>query len=334
VARPSGVLVAVAVAVVVATLPGAARAGQSRVTDARYAVGLRVLELEDRSRATPADPKGQTPVAASRTRALPTDVYYPAAGAPADPESRVAVPDAPAADGRFPLILFSHGSPGDPVGYASLLERWAAEGYVVVAPTYPVSSSSGPTKVTARDQREQVRDARFVLDRVLALDRRPVARGGLDGLLRRKRIAAAGHSMGGLTTLALVSDCCRDRRVKAAVVLAGVAENGDGGPGIRDPAGPILFAHATLDFAVPYRESERTFAAAGRPKYLLEIRFPIGGVLAHLIPFASGLGQISTSVAGVVDDFLAGYLRRDRAARAEIPAVARSDRFLKLRFRD
>jgi dienelactone hydrolase len=321
-----------ACAVAVATLPAAARAGQSRVTEARYAVGLRVLDLADSSRGTPADPEGQTPVAAAETRALPTSVYYPAIGTPtADPEGRVVVQDAPAAEGRFPVILFSHGSPGEPDSYALLLERWAAEGYVVLAPTYPVSSISGPTKVGYRDQPDQVRDARFVLDRALALDRVGLADGGLDGLLDRKRIAVAGHSLGGLTTLALVSDCCRDRRVKAAVVLAGVAENDDG-PVVRHPAGPILFAHSTLDFAVPYKHSERTYRDAGRPKYLLEIRFPIAGVLGHLAPFAAGFGKLSTAIAGVVDDFLAGYLKRDRAARSEIPGVARSDRYLRLRF--
>jgi dienelactone hydrolase len=333
VARRLAVLVASVVAPVLVVLPTGARAGQSRVTDARYGVGLRVLDLVDRSRDTPADPRGQTPVAASRTRALPTLIYYPAVGAPAaEPQDPVAVADARAAKGRFPVILFSHGSPGSPEAYAAMLERWAAEGYVVVTPTYPVSSTSGPTEVGYRDQRDQVRDARYVLDRVLALNRVPVRKGGFDGHLDPKRVAVAGHSMGGLTTLALVSDCCRDRRVKAAVVLAGVAENEDGGPVIRDPSGPILFAHSTLDFAVRYRESKRAFAAASRPKYLLEIRFPIGGVLAHLLPVTPGLGQVSTTVAAVVDDFLAGYLRRDRAARSEIPAVARSDRYVRLRF--
>ena len=140
---------------------------------------------------------------------------------------------------------------GRPTTTRATLERWAAEGYAVVAPTYPATSRAGITEATVRDQRDQVRDARFVLDHVLALDSTPVTEGGLGGLLDRRRIAAAGHSMGGLTSLALVSRCCRDRRVKAAVVLAGVSEN-QHGPRIRRPTGPIFFAHATYDIAVPF----------------------------------------------------------------------------------
>jgi fermentation-respiration switch protein FrsA (DUF1100 family) len=193
-----------------------------------------------------------------------------------------------------------------------------------------VSSLSGPDDVGNRDQRDQVRDARFVLDRVLHLDRRRVRDGGFGGLLDRRHIGVAGHSQGGYTTLALVSDCCRDPRVDAALVLAGVTEV-DGGPRLRNPSGPILFAHATLDLAVLFRESERAYARAGRPKYLLEIRLPVGGVVGHVLPFFTGAGRVSDAVAGTLDDFLAGYVRGDRSARREIPVAARASDDLHLR---
>jgi dienelactone hydrolase len=299
---------------------------------ARYGVGTRVLALEDTSRRTPADPKGQRRVRAATSRALPTTIYYPTAGSPSGdpftggaPAAAGAVP----APGRFPVILFSHGSPGTPLDYHWMLERWASEGYVVVAPTYPVSSRSGPDKVSLADQREQVRDARFVLDRLLALARGPSAAGGLGGAIDPRHVAAVGHSLGGFTALALVSDCCRDRRVDAAVVLAGVAVNA-GGPALRHPAGPILFAHAPLDIAVPYEHSRFSFRHAGRPKYLLEVDLPIGGVASHVLPFVPAGGAVATGVAHVVDDFLARYLGRDRSAGARIAADARAGRFLRL----
>jgi dienelactone hydrolase len=325
-------LVAVVVcAVALATVPTGVHAGQPRATEARYAVGVRTFDLEDTSRPTPADAEGQTPVTASDTRKLPTSVYYPAIGAPtAHPETSIAVPDAPAADGSFPVILFSHGAPGTPGDYVSILERWAAEGYVVVAPTYPVSSIAGPTSVAYADQREQAEDARFVLDRVLELNDVEVADGGLGGLLDPKHVAAAGHSMGGFTTTALVSDCCRDRRIRAALVLAGVSRGG-AAPELRHASGPILFAHATLDLAVPFEQSQRVYARAGRPKYLLEIRLLAGGVIGHVLPYLPAGGTLATAVTGVLDDFLAGYLQGDRAARRELAVAARSHRDLRLR---
>ena len=332
-----GVVAALAATVVV----GASAAAQSAplpspaptadATQPRYAVGVRVIPLVDRSRSTPADRDATVPAKGAPTRALPTTIYYPAQGPPVAPPtdgSDVAQADAPPAPGRFPVIFFSHGSPGSPHDYAGTLERWAAEGYAVVAPTYPVTTRAGITKVVLADQRNQVRDARFVLDHVLALDRTPVADGGLGGLLDRHRIAAAGHSMGGLTTLALVSDCCRDRRIKAAVVLAGVSEN-PGGPKIRHPSGPIFFAHAPYDVAVPFQECRHAYRAASMPKYLLQVRFPVAGVVAHLLPFFPGFGDTWVDVGHVVDQFLAGYLAGDRSARSGIAAAARA-RFLHL----
>jgi dienelactone hydrolase len=317
----------VATALSAATLTPVARAEKPSAIEPRYAVGLRVLPIEDTSRSTPADPEGVlAPVAAAPTRKLPTSVYYPAVGkAGAD-----VVPDARPAKGRFPVILFSHGAPGTPEDYRQLLERWAAEGYVVVAPTYPVTTTGGPTDAGYADQRDQVRDARFVLDRVLALDRKSVAQGGLGGILDRKHIGAAGHSMGGLTTLALVSACCRDRRIDAAVVLAGVART-EHGPDVSRPAGPILLTHALRDIAVPFQWSQLEYQEASQPKYFLQILLPVGGVLAHMTPFLPGLGPTSAAVARVTDDFLAAYLRGDEGARDDIRPAARSSQYLRLR---
>jgi dienelactone hydrolase len=329
-----------ALAVAAAVVPAASAAagdGDEIYTD--HAVGVRVLELEDSTRATPADPEGQRgPVAASPVRSLPTTVFYPAAGdvpedstdqggrtAPTEP-----APDAEPARGRFPVILFSHGAPGSPHDYRWTLVHWASQGYVVVAPQYPVTSTSGPTDVAWTDARDQVRDARYVLTEVLALDRTPWEKGGLGGRLARRHVAAAGHSMGGLTTLAQVSECCGDRRIDAALVLAGVSE-GDAGPRIVRPRGPILFAHATLDPAVPFTSSEGAYRRASAPKYLLEIRLPIGGVLGHLAPLALGFGDVSRDVSAVIDDFLAASLNDDSAAAERLEAERKPGRYLHLR---
>jgi dienelactone hydrolase len=295
----------------------------------RYPVGVRVLPLTDASRATPADAEGS--VAPSSSRRLPTAVFYPAPGAVPATATTVngvvdrtiaATIDAPLARGHFPVILFSGGAPGTALDYAPLLASWATLGYVVVAPQFPVSSISGPTPAAWSDQPEQVHDARFVLDRVLALDRRSVHAGGFGDRLDRRHIAAAGHSMGGLTTLALVSSCCRDPRISAAIVLAGVSQP-VAGPALEHIRGPLLVAHSSADPAVPFAQGEAAYLAAGTPKYLLEIDYPLVGGASHLLTYFPGT-PFADGVAAVFADFLAGYLRGDGRAVGRLAADAHS----------
>ena len=323
---------AFAAALLVDAVPTAARAHPTG-TRARswHPVGVRVVALEDPTRATPADPEGRFP--ASPIRRLPTTVFYPAAlGIPGTTSTTAlafgddgpaALPDARAAAGRYPVILFSGGAPGTPADYGPLLATWAKLGYVVVAPEFPVSSITGPTPVAWKDQPDQVRDARFVLHRMLALDRTPVSAGGFAGLLDRRHIAAAGHSMGGLTTLALISRCCREPRIAAALVLAGVSDP-LAGPALHGITGPVLFAHDRWDIAVPFGQGQRAFAAAQPPKYLLEVDYPLAGVASHLLPYFPGT-PFATGVAAVFADFLAGYLHNDGRALGRLGADARSE---------
>lgn len=105
---------------------------------ATYAVGMRSYTFVDRSRPTSAN--GSFPGAPSRT--LPTLLLYPAVGDPNGP----AVTDArPIQSGHgFPLIVFSHGFTASGPAYEFLLERFIREGYVVDAPTFPLSSAGAP----------------------------------------------------------------------------------------------------------------------------------------------------------------------------------------------
>ena len=81
---------------------------------------VRVVELDlvDTSRATPTIGRfGGAP-----QRDLPTTVYLPA--------GEVAAP----------LILLAHGFNGHPRKFTTLAGHWAAAGYVVAVPRFPVSS--------------------------------------------------------------------------------------------------------------------------------------------------------------------------------------------------
>jgi len=210
----------------------------------RYAVGTRTLTFEDTSRSTSANGEfGGAP-----TRTLPTEFWYPAEGAPGGAATADATPDQ--GDGPYPLVLFAHGYDVTPDFYTPLLERWAAAGYVVAAPVFPILSGSdgGASHV---DYEKTFGDASFVITQVLGLS------GGepLAGMVDPDRIAAAGHSDGEVVSFGVgFLECCRDPRVRSVISMAGDLSNANN-PHVRDTGTPILHVMETNDEYDPYPHS-------------------------------------------------------------------------------
>jgi dienelactone hydrolase len=274
------------------------------------AVGVRTMTFVDRSRSTPADlVAGITPASERR---LPTTIYYPARGEPAaDGE---ATRGARPRGGRYPIVLFAGGAPGVPADYAPLLQDWAAAGYVVVAPAFPVSSFAGPDDVAYADLPHQSGDVRFVLRRVLELDGDKAGLPSLDA----RRIAVAGHSLGGQTALSLVAKCCRESRVDVALVLAGVTDASDGPP-LKKLRGPVLFVHARNDRAVPYEPTLDTCTTVAGWRRMLTVE-DVRGIRAHSGPYV-GDDNDAAIVRTAMVDFLDGALRGDDGARRRLRRV-------------
>ena len=153
---------------------------------------------------------------------------------------------APAA-GRFPVVLFSHGLGGRPADYERLLAGWAAAGFVVAAPAYP-HTSRGAADYNVLDVLNQPADASYVLTQVLALNGR--AGDPLRGQLATDRVAAAGHSAGGMTTVGLFTTA-RDERLDAGIVFAGSALGV--GTAFAGATAPQLFVHGERDDVVVVR---------------------------------------------------------------------------------
>ena len=142
--------------------PATPAAANATAIGRTYAVGTRTLTFVDSSRTT--SPNGS--FGGAPTRTLPTEVWYPADGASGGAPTADAPPDA--THGPYPLVLFAHGYAVTPDFYAPLLERWAAEGYVVAAPVFPILSGSdgGASHV---DYEKTFGDASFVITQVLGL---------------------------------------------------------------------------------------------------------------------------------------------------------------------
>ena len=231
-------------------------------------------------------------------RDLPVIVRYPAAGAAGGLDVAGASPRA----GPFPLVVFSQGFDISPEAYAGLLNAWAAAGYVVADPAYPYTSPGAPGGVIRTDIVHHPADLRYVITTLLADSARP---GGiLTNLIAPSRIGVIGQSDGGDVSLAAVANtCCRDVRIRAAVILSGAELSWFGGSYFTGPSVPLLVVQGTNDQVMnPVTCSVQLYNQAPEPKYYLSM---IGQT--HLSAYVPP-GPARNEVARVTIDFLNAYL--------------------------
>jgi len=274
----------------VAQTPAAAKPPAKPAPGKPFAVGVRTVSAERDG------------------RKLRSTVWYPAAGKPGGPARR----GAKVASGEFPVVVFSHGLNGTPLDYRRLLTRWAAAGFVVVGPAYP-HTARGTSEFNLLDVVNQPADASQVLTAVLALN--SAAGDPLRDHLDADRVAAAGHSAGGITTVGLFT-IGRDDRFDAGVVLAG---SGLGvGTRFAGPAAPLLFVHGTDDPLVSLASGKEAFEKSPWPKAFLTL--PGGD---HARPYLDPDTPAWDVVAETTTDFLRWSLYGDTAARKRLGTDAR-----------
>ncbi|MEO3778097.1 chlorophyllase [Micromonospora sp. B11E3] len=238
-------------------------------------------------------------------RPLPVTVWYPARGAAGGAAERSAAPAA----GRFPVVMFSHGLGGRPDDYATLLTRWAAAGFVVAAPAFPHTARG--TDGNVLDVLNQPADVSYALTKVLALD--ATAGDPLRGRLATDRVAAAGHSAGGVTTIGLFT-AGRDDRLDAGVVFAGTALGV--GTAFAGAAAPQLFVHGEADEVVAYAAGRAAYDKVPWPKAMLSL--PKGDHGRALLTDGAALRVVSDTTV----EFLRWTLCGDAAARRRLPTDA------------
>jgi dienelactone hydrolase len=245
-------------------------------TDVEVEVVTRTETFVDTSRAT--DPPNTAP-----ERTLVTTLRYPDGGGP------------------YPLVVLAHGANGHPRKFVQLTTAWAQAGYVVAAPAFPNSNDEAPGGTTVGDYVHQPGDVSFVVDEVLRLsDRRD------DALFDRvdgDRIGVAGLSMGGATTYGVTfHSCCRDDRIDAAVVMAGILAPFS--PGEYDLSGvPLLILHGDADPVLNVGLDADAYAQVSAPKIFVTIH---GG--GHFQPFEDVVDPADAMVEAVTTDFWDVYL--------------------------
>lgn len=273
--------------------------GGASAPDGTFAYDEATVTLVDASRPTAAN--GAAP--GSDTRTLRTSLYLPRT------------------ERRLPLIVFSHGLGALGRIYAVILQAWAAEGYVVAAPDFPLSRATAPGGPAYADYVNQPADVSFIIDELLRLDAEPGS--PLFGRIDGERIGVAGQSLGGLTTFGLTLDTAgRDPRIDAAIPLAGLLAPFPGG--VYDGAGapPMLIIHGDADETVDYQDARDAFALLGPPRALLT---HLGG--GHILPYVgSGDRPAQLATIDAATAFFDLFLKRERGARERLLAVGERDR--------
>lgn len=179
-----------------------------------YAVGVRQIDLTnpDQIDILSIDPAAAKPDELPRyDRPLPVEVWYPAAAdatgdttlkvflrdakTEVDIEGRAMRDAAPATEGApFPLVLISHGYPGNRFLLSHLAENLASKGYVVASidhtdSTYRTQAAFGSTLVN------RSLDQLFTLDEMARLSQEEGS--FLKGLVNTDNAGLVGYSMGG-----------------------------------------------------------------------------------------------------------------------------------------
>ena len=242
------------------------------------------------------------------------------------------------ADGKWPLMVMSHGLAGSPLGddYVQVASRLAAEGYVVFAPFHADARYS-------RIHIDDVNDAFYVLTKYAEIAEmesiRPLGlTQGLDYILSKPeyanrvdqdRIVGFGASLGGMAMMLAQGAkitaswggaervIVRDNRYKAVVGYVPYSGQsflsafGDSNSGVRSVRVPYLGIGGTADVVAPISRTSQMIEALGGSKYFVTIEGMPHGFRVQDAP----------EIFGWTFMFLNAQLSRDQADRVAFNAI-------------
>jgi dienelactone hydrolase len=247
----------------------------------------------DTSRPTPAG--AETPARSDRT--LVTRIAHPTSGGP------------------YPLVVLAHGLTGHPDEYTDTVPLWAADGFVVASPRFPLTNRETPgAGNNIADFPHQPGDVSFVIDEVLAANDDPDS--PLHGLVDPEAIGVVGHSLGGATSWAVSFDSAvRDDRIDSTVIFSGLTLDIEGGGRELDSGLPLLVLHGDRD--IPLDADLAAYEQAVAPKWFVTL---LGG--EHVPPYTDAESPYDDLVNRTVLDFWHGTLDGDAEALERVTADA------------
>ncbi len=191
---------------------------------------------------------------------FPVLVLYPTAvpSAPTafGPYTLDVSPDAPVAEGQFPLVVVSHGNGGSHLIYREVSTHLVKNGYVVASLEHPGNNrNNNELAGTYKNLVNRPRHVRLTIDAVSS-------DGQLRGSVQPNNVAIIGHSMGGYTALAVAGgtpwsedrqrvEVVPDPRVRALVLFAPATPWYQPEDSLRNVTAPILMLIAEHDPYTP-----------------------------------------------------------------------------------
>jgi predicted dienelactone hydrolase len=244
-------------------------------------------------------------------------------------------PDAPVADGRFPLVVVSHGNGGSHLLYRTITIHLTRHGYVVAHLEHPGNNrNDNSLEGTCENLVRRPRHVRLTID---AVSRE------LGSHVRPDNVAVMGHSMGGYAALALAGgipwskegqrvEVTPDPRVRALVLMAPGTAFFYPPDSLRDVKIPILMLTAEHDPVTPRWQAEllldrvpdrnqvtwREIGSAGHFSFLspfpLQMRNP--GFLPSMDPEGFDREKLHERLPGEILSFLDETLKPRTIGRA------------------
>jgi predicted dienelactone hydrolase len=170
--------------------------------------------------------------------------------------------NADVAEGKHPVILFSHGFLGGPDQSIFLTEGLARQGYIVAAighadgllqpkekpiPSPDFGNAKSWNEEKFRDRRE---DVVALLDHLVAESGKKATT--WTGHVDEAAIGAAGHSLGGYTTLGLIGGWQQptEKRIKAALALSPYTLPYHSQGNLQTVSVPVMFQGGTFDLGI------------------------------------------------------------------------------------
>lgn len=266
---------------------------------------------------------------------IPVEVWYPAVEGSDGTEvvdmraylppaiDALLVPDAPTtysysatrgaevAEGPFPAVLFSHGAAGVRVQSTAITSNLASWGMIVLSPEHPsrdlFAALSGSTN---SDRTAAVDDLLGALDLITAES--ADAASPFSGRADVERVAALGHSAGGVTVLLAAADPRIDGYVSMA---SGVLRGRNDDPNVTTttiaitmPDKPSFFIAGSADARVPWDTvTEPAFQSASAPSRLWVIEGAGHTAFTDFCTLGNGLGIIGVAESSGLGELLGSF---------------------------